>query len=98
MINNPHNYLADHRKVKPDIKFVVSTLTNPDAQITYINRLLVALTSFTKVRFDEISPKDRQSKKVWDLGQWILDVIVPSHLRKSVLASYLEDISAKKPS
>lgn len=77
LINNPHPYFSDSRKIKPDIKFVVTSLPDNKSREDYLIRLLDCLTSYSKVRFDRDSPSDSQSGKVWKLGRWILDEYGP---------------------
>lgn len=91
LINNPHAYFSDGRKVKPDIKYIVSTLS-PEKVEDYLVRLLVAITSFSKVRIDQDSPKDSQSQKLWDLGEWIVHGLVAEGRRGLVLEKYRTEL------
>jgi hypothetical protein len=98
LLNNPHTYLADGRKIKPDIKYVVSTIPDPKKREDYLIRLLVSLTSHSKVRFDKPIPQNEQSGKVWKLGHWILDEYVPETRLKTVLTTYISELTPSKPS
>lgn len=96
LLNNPHTYLADGRKIKPDINYVVTTITDPKKQEDYLIRLLIALTSYSKVRFDKQLPKDKQSLKIWELGYWIIEKFIPDDRLESVLTTYTGEISPLK--
>lgn len=91
LINNPHAYLADGRKVKPDIKYIISTLS-PDKVEDYLLRLLIAVTTYSGVRIDEKSPKTSQSKKLWELGKWIVQHFVNDGRHEVILKRYQAEL------
>lgn len=97
-LNNINTYIDDFRKVKPDIEFVLSTIEDKNKQFNYLVRLLIALTSHSKVRFDltlsEI-PQNTHSKKVWELGQWILNDLITYNLKQPALEIYTAEILPK---
>lgn len=93
LINNPFPYLTDGRKVKPDIKSVISTLP-PEKVEDYLVRLLVAITSYSGVRIDQDSPKDSQSRKLWELGKWIVQDLIQPDRRPSVLQRYQSELKS----
>jgi hypothetical protein len=93
-LNHVHDYVSDLRKVKPDIDAVISTLEHGDKRFNYIARLLVALTSFSTVRFDldrESIAQNSLSQRYWELGQWVLETYVAANQRKSVINKYQEE-------
>ena len=96
-INNPHSYLSDSRKVKPDIKSVVSTIIDPKRRDDYLVRLLIGLTPYSGTKFTDPSPSSQQSKKVWELGNWILNDLTPPSRRQGVVDSYNSQISQTDP-
>lgn len=91
---NPTDYLIDHRKVKPDVAFVLERIGDPSKRFDYTVRLLVALTSLTQVRFEAetaTSPTSHLGLKVKELGEWIL--ALSSELeRERLLARYTEEL------
>ncbi len=89
-LNNTNNYFDDLRKVKADINFVVSTMADEVKQANYLLRLLVSLTSFTGVRFDQ---KEDSTKKIWKLFHWIIDNKVPETKLISVLEKYTTEVT-----
>lgn len=91
-INNPSTYLSDGRKVKPDIRSVVSSMIDPNKVDEYLVRLLIALTPYSGSKFTEDPPISRQSKKIWDLGIWILNDLTPSSRRQRVLDGYTSEM------
>lgn len=91
-INNPHSYLADSRKVKPDINSVLSTIKDPKKHQEYLIRLLVGLTSISHTIFTKPLPSTQQQQKIWELGNWILDTLISSDSRHTVLHRYTEEI------
>lgn len=97
-INNPHSYLSDSRKVKPDIKSVVAAIIDPVKRDDYLVRLLVGLTPYSGTKFTDPSPSSLQSKKVWELGNWILKDLTPDSRRQGVIDSYHSQIVQNDPS
>ena len=55
-------------------------------------RLLVAITSYSKVRIDQESPKTSQSKKLWELGKWIVTDLVADGRHLPVLIRYRAEL------
>jgi hypothetical protein len=89
-LNNTNNYFDDLRKVKADINFVVSSMNDDEKRTKYLIRLLVALTSFTGVRFDH---KEVPSNKIWKLFHWIIDNKVPENKLILVLEKYKSEVT-----
>ena len=100
-LNNINTYIDDFRKVKPDIEYVLTTIEDQNKQFNYLIRLLVALTTHSKVRFDltlsEI-PQNSHSKKVWELGQWILNDLLAPTLKQPALEIYTSELLPKEVS
>jgi len=90
MVTDSHEQ-DNNRKVKPDINYTISTLP-PEKVEDYLVRLLVAITSFAKVRIDQPSPKDSQSQKLWTLGTWIVQDLVANGRHLAVLQRYQVEI------
>lgn len=97
-INNPHSYLSDSRRVKPDIKSVLSSIIDPKKREDYLVRLLIGLTPYSGTKFTDPSPSSQQSKKVWELGNWILDDLTPPDRRQGVVDTYNSQIGQNPPS
>lgn len=96
-LNNIHDYISDLRKVRPDIDFVISTIETDEKRLIYVTRLLIALTSFSTVRFDfdpDLIPKNDLSQRYWKLGKWILDTHVTKNHRESVMNDYRQEYIA----
>lgn len=93
IINNPHDYFGQSRKIKSDIKYVVSTISDPVKVEDYLVRLFVALTSYSDIRFDRDSPRDSQSKKVIDLSNWILKEFIEPSRKIPFLERYIREVS-----
>ncbi len=97
-LNNINTYIDDFRKVKPDIQYVLTTIDDKNKQFKYLIRLLIALTTHSKVRFDltlnEI-PQNSHSKKVWELGQWILNDLITPSLKQPALELYTSELIPK---
>lgn len=96
-LNYPTGYLSDLRKVKADVTFVLDRLDNPLKKLNYTVRLLVALTSVTRVRFDRDSPPSNSELhlpgQVRELGGWVLTQI--SEDREKVVTQYREKLRDK---
>ena len=97
-LNNINTYIDDFRKIKPDIEYVLANIDDKNKQFNYLIRLLIALTTHSKVRFDltlnEI-PQNSHSKKVWELGQWILNDLIATILKQHALEIYTAEILPK---
>lgn len=96
-LNNPTSYLSDLRKVKADIAFVFDRLDNSVKKLDYTVRLLVALTSLTRVRFDQDAslsiPTSHLSGQVRELGEWVMTQIPDG--REKILTQYREKLRDK---
>lgn len=101
-LNNPTGYLSDLRKVKADITFVLDRLDNTVKKVDYTVRLLVALTSVTRVRFDHDRspskpsppiPESHLAGQVRELGEWVLTQIPDG--QEKVLTQYREKLRDK---
>jgi hypothetical protein len=90
LLNNPYPYLLDQRKVRSDIDHVVKTIKTAEKRFSYVARLLYALNALGDVRFDGIQPEPNNptSKKLSELGHWMLDTFVPKSKRDLVLREY----------
>lgn len=95
-LNNINTYIDDFRKVKPDIQYVLTTIEDQNKQFKYLIRLLIALTTHSKVRFDftlDDMPQNSHSKKVWELGQWVLNNLLTPNLKQPALEIYKSEFS-----
>lgn len=91
-LNNPFDYLSDLRKIKPDITFVLDRIADETKRFEYIARLLAALTSLTRVRFDldvSFASTSHLERQVLELGLWVLTQI-PDERLGEVQTNYRE--------
>jgi hypothetical protein len=93
-LNNLDQYVADKRKIKHDINHVLSGFQDDSKRLSYVARLLTALTSLSGVLFDceedYTEPSDVSQRAYWDIGRWVLKDCVGEGMRQGVIEEYLE--------
>ena len=53
-LNNIDAYVADSRKIKPDLKFVIKSIKSDKDRLTYIIRLITSLAELSKYQREGI--------------------------------------------
>jgi hypothetical protein len=97
LLNDLDSYLLDNRKSKPDINYVVKHTKEGSKRRNLIVRMLLALTSFSGVRFDSkedyTDTEDSRVKKYRELGYWLLSKWVSKEELGIVIRDYKREIA-----
>lgn len=92
LLNTLDAYLADNRKVRPDIDHVVKAIEPEGKRSQYVCRLLIALTTLSGVRFDcnedSTDVGNTRQHTYRELGDWVLAKWVPREKWDSVWKEY----------
>jgi len=96
-LNNIDAYVADGRKIKPDLKYVIESIESDKNRLTYVIRLITSLAELAKLNvkkmFTEYSHLNDKQLSYRDLIVWVLESWVPEGKRETVLEKVYEDMS-----
>jgi len=88
LLNNVDAYVADSRKIKPDVKFVIESIKSNSDRMAYITRLITALAELSNIdmkKFDDTGQLSSTQLKYRDIIEWVLDSWVPENKRDVIL-------------
>lgn len=95
LINQPGAYIADINTLQLDFDEVWITLETKEKRQAYLIRFLVALTSFSQVRFDVLGAdftNNSVAESYWTVGSWVIDIKMTDDERPKMLFRYQQEV------
>jgi len=94
-LNNINAYVADSRKIIPDLKFVIESVQSNQVRLTYLIRLITSLSELGNINvkklFSDSDPLNELQQTYRNIIVWALDSWVPENKRESVLEKVYEN-------